>query len=95
MNLNGKYTRKVWFWDEAGNRHPVPIDVYDVLAAFGVTCPAVQHAVKKLLCAGLRGHKDLGKDLAEAIESVERAIELHEDMKPEVLDIPAPIRRGV
>lgn len=53
------------------------VDVYDVLKAFEVTCPATQHAVKKLLCSGLRGHKDLDTDLVEAKDSITRAIELN------------------
>lgn len=52
------------------------IDVYDVLTMFDVTCPATAHAVKKLLCAGSRGHKDRAKDLNEARDSISRAIEL-------------------
>jgi hypothetical protein len=52
------------------------VDVYDVLVAFNVTCPATQHAVKKLLCTGIRGHKDSSQDLIEAKESITRAIEL-------------------
>lgn len=55
----------------------VTVDVYDVLKAFGVTCPALQHAAKKVLCAGLRGHKDTAKDIREAIEALERAGQLH------------------
>lgn len=55
----------------------VTVDVYDVLKAFGVTCPALQHAAKKVLCAGLRGHKDTSKDIREAIEALERAGQLH------------------
>lgn len=51
-------------------------DVYDVLIAFDVACPAVAHAVKKLLMAGERGHKDRKTDLREAIAAIERAIEL-------------------
>ena len=51
-------------------------DVYDVLTAFGVTCPAVAHAVKKLLCAGQRGHKDRLTDLREAMTAIARAAEL-------------------
>ena len=31
------------------------IDIYDVLKAWGVTCPATQHAIKKLLQPGWRG----------------------------------------
>lgn len=30
------------------------VDVYDVLTAYRVTCPALQHAIKKLLMPGLR-----------------------------------------
>lgn len=52
------------------------IDVYDVLKAFGVTCPATQHAIKKLLMAGERGHKDKLTDLSEASDAITRAIEL-------------------
>ena len=54
----------------------VTVDVYDVLKAFNVTCPATQHALKKMLCAGLRGHKDIQTDLDEAISSLQRAKEL-------------------
>lgn len=48
------------------------VDVYDVLRAFDIRDPALQHALKKLLCMGLRGHKDIGTDLNEAIESLEK-----------------------
>ena len=56
----------------------VTVDVYDVLQAFGVSCPALQHAVKKLLCAGLRGAKSAEQDISEAANSCRRAIELLE-----------------
>ena len=68
-----KYEREIT--DRQGNS--ATVDVYDVLKAFEVTCPATQHAVKKLLCSGLRGHKDLQTDLLEAKESIVRAIELN------------------
>ncbi|MBI5270688.1 MAG: hypothetical protein HY856_13535 [Burkholderiales bacterium] len=56
---------------------PIPpqathIDVYRVLAMFGVTDPCIQHAVKKLLVAGGRGHKDAARDVQEAIDSLVR-----------------------
>ena len=51
-------------------------DVYDVLNAFGVSNPADQHAIKKMLMPGKRGHKDGIKDREEAIASLKRAIEL-------------------
>ena len=54
------------------------IDVYAVLVAFGVSCPARQHAIKKLLCAGLRGKGDELQDLHEAGDAVRRAIEIKE-----------------
>lgn len=52
------------------------VDVYSVLQAFNVTCPACQHAIKKLLCAGLRGKGDRMTDLKEAKDAVERAVVL-------------------
>lgn len=55
----------------------ITLDVYDVLKAFNVTCPAMQHAIKKMLCTGLRGHKDFQQDADEAIQSIYRAKELN------------------
>lgn len=53
------------------------IDVYDVLTLFDVTNPAIQHAIKKLLCPGQRTQaKDKIQDLREAILSIERALEM-------------------
>lgn len=54
----------------------ITIDVYDVLKAFEVTCPAMQHAIKKCLMAGKRGSKDAVQDMNEAIQSIERSKEL-------------------
>lgn len=54
------------------------IDVYDVLHAYNVTNPATQHAVKKLLQPGKRGHKDTLTDLREALASIQRAIQIEE-----------------
>lgn len=50
------------------------VDIYDVLEAWGVSCPARQHAIKKLLAAGQRGHKSEVKDLQEANHSAHQAI---------------------
>ena len=52
------------------------VDVYDVLWSFYVTCPATQHAIKKLLASGKRGYKDQIQDLEEAKQSIERAIQI-------------------
>lgn len=58
------------------------IDIYDILNAYRVTCPATQHAIKKLLQPGERGHKDKLTDLREALASVERAIQMAEHDTP-------------
>jgi len=59
----------------------VEIDVYDVLMAYSVTNPADQHAIKKMLMPGKRGVKDANQDRREAIQSLERAIELAQSDK--------------
>ena len=43
------------------------VDVYRVLELFEVVEPAIQHAVKKLLCAGGRGAKSQPQDVQEAM----------------------------
>lgn len=55
----------------------VKIDVYDVIKAFNVTCPALQHLIKKSLCTGLRGHKTQEQDLQDILDSAKRAVELN------------------
>lgn len=57
----------------------ITIDVYDVLKAFNVTCPALQHLIKKALAVGQRGHKDASEDLKDILASAKRAIELSEN----------------
>lgn len=48
------------------------IDIYRILELYEVSSPTIQHAVKKLLVAGGRGHKDIEKDIDEAIISLNR-----------------------
>lgn len=60
------------------------IDVYAVLHLFEVTDPCIQHAVKKLLCTGKRGHKDFQKDIQDSIDSLVRCQELHNELNPEL-----------
>lgn len=55
------------------------VDVYRVLQLFDVSHPAVQHAAKKVLCAGQRGAKDWEKDIQEAIDSLQRALDMHKE----------------
>lgn len=74
--MAGKYVKQVRESLHENGDNAIEIDVYDVLSAFGVTCPAIQHAVKKLLCPGQRGVKDAMQDLCEAKFSINRAIQL-------------------
>ena len=53
-------------------------DVYAVLESFAVTCPARQHAIKKLLCSGIRGKGDVMQDLKEARDAIDRAIQMQQ-----------------
>ena len=48
------------------------LDVYRVISIFGVSDPCIQHALKKLLCSGVRGHKDQSKDIQDVIDTLER-----------------------
>lgn len=56
----------------------VHVDVYDVLAAWGVQNPALQHLIKKALQPGERGHKTLEQDMADIVASAKRAQELEQ-----------------
>lgn len=65
------------------------VDVYAVLEAFNVVCPARQHAIKKLLCSGIRGKGNAVQDLEEARDAVERAIQMEQARhQPEFGGIP-------
>ncbi len=57
------------------------IDVYDILHAYrdAIGNPALEHAIKKALVPGGRGHKSRGQDLREIQWSVGRAIDLEAD----------------
>ena len=56
--------------------HLKMIDVYRVLNLLEVTDPCIQHAVKKLLCAGKRGGKSKEQDIREAVDSLNRALQM-------------------
>jgi hypothetical protein len=64
-----------------GSKYDVQIngakaDVYDVLQAFNVINPALQHLIKKALKVGQRGHKDEMTDYQDIIDSAIRAKQL-------------------
>jgi hypothetical protein len=52
------------------------VDIYRLLELFGVNSPSMQHAIKKLLVAGQRGHKDAATDVNDAIKSLTRWVEM-------------------
>lgn len=68
MNSGEKYKRLI---HDTEGRTLGSVDVYGVLRAFGVSDPAVAHAVKKLLCAGLRGKGGERQDLSEAVDAIQ------------------------
>jgi hypothetical protein len=53
-------------------------DIYDLLSSYGITNVGQIQAVKKVLRGG-RADKDWRKDMVEAMDSIQRAIEI-EDM---------------
>ena len=56
----------------------VTFDCYDLLKALNITCPAMQHAFKKVAYAGVRGHKNSKIDKEQAIQAIQRSLELDE-----------------
>ena len=65
--------------------HLENIDVYRVLERFNVKSPTLQHAIKKLLVAGGRGAgKDQNQDVNEAIDSLNRFLEMEQEDNLEV-----------
>lgn len=76
------HTDGKWHEAQLGNKYlheikpGIFVDVYDVLMAWNVTNPALQHLIKKALQAGERGHKSREQDLQDIIDSAIRAKEL-------------------
>lgn len=68
MSNRNKYEREII----GLNGEAAIIDVYRTIEAFNVTNAMAQHAVKKILCLGLRGHKDMAEDLDDAIDSLQK-----------------------
>ena len=52
------------------------LDIYRILKLYEVNDPCLQHAIKKLLCAGKRGLKPQTQDINEAILSLQRLLEM-------------------
>jgi len=83
VHSGNKYLRTVngWSADTVDPLNTAPnvqcvIDVYAAIESFAVHCPAVQHALKKLLCAGLRNKNTTLADLTEARDALSRATKM-------------------
>lgn len=57
--------------------HLSKLDIYRLLRTYQVSDPCLQHAIKKLMCAGSRGYKDQEKDVREAIDTLHRFLEMN------------------
>lgn len=57
------------------------IDIYAVCKIFDVqdTSGCLQHAIKKLLVTGKRGHKDRQTDIQNAVDTLNRLLELESE----------------
>lgn len=68
---HGHYFRDVSHLDK--------IDVYRVIDLWEVNDPCMQHILKKVLCPGKRGHKDLRRDIEDIYDTIKRRIEMDEE----------------
>lgn len=59
--------------------HLDKLDIYRLLDLYDVDHPCLQHAIKKLLVAGGRGAKDEVKDIQEAIDSLNRWMDMNKE----------------
>ena len=84
---NNKYQREI--------KSGVFVDVYDVLRAWDVRNPALQHLIKKALAVGQRGHKDVTEDLRDIVDSAVRAMELDATLTTECDHVNVLIRYGI
>ena len=63
--------------------HLKEIDIYRFLELFNVTDQALGHAIKKLVAPGGRGAgKDFRKDVQEAIDTLQRRLEMMDEDAP-------------
>jgi len=66
------------------------IDIYRLLDLFQTKRRPIDHAIKKLICAGGRGQKSELKDYQEAIDSINRCIEMIKE--DEVASMAKPLK---
>lgn len=61
------------------------IDPYRIAAIFGITDHCEFQAFKKIICAGKRGWKDYRQDIQEAIDALQRRLEMMDEEEPEIV----------
>ncbi|QXN67694.1 hypothetical protein [Vibrio phage VP41s3] len=71
---NNKYD--VIIRDKYNPEQYITVDVYQVLDAYGVRNSALSHLVKKALCTGVRGYKNVLEDCKDIVDSAVRAEQL-------------------
>lgn len=76
-----KYLRKIHPAD--GQGEPILVDVYCVIEAWAVSCPGLQHALKKVLACGSRGKGSKVDDIKGILDATWRALELQEQREKE------------
>mgnify|MGYP003404218765 CR=1 FL=1 len=57
-------------------KHLDYIDVYRIIELYELHDPCFQHALKKILVPGARGHKDLINDINDIIDTMQRKLEM-------------------
>ena len=57
----------------------VKLDPFRIAAIYGMTSFALMTVLKKILCAGSRGHKDYKQDVQDSINALQREIEMIEE----------------
>ena len=91
-----KYLKKIH--SPLADEKSIHVDIYAVLEAFGVTCPAVAHCIKKLLMPGQRGKGNKFDDLKGALAALNRAVELEQhrflDANPQLTQSVEPTVTG-
>lgn len=55
------------------------LDIYRIIELYEITDPCLQHALKKLLVTGGRGHKDFKTDITNMIDTLTRKLEMMEE----------------
>lgn len=70
----GKYLRTIYPADGKGG--PIKVDIYCVIEAYGIRCPALQHALKKIVACGQRGKGSKIDDIHGVFDAMWRALEL-------------------